>query len=184
MTEVSLRAYARHRKVSLRAVQKAIESGRIQKTPTGQIDVEAADALWASRTAPRPQTAPRNKAIPVPQTEMSARRDEVLHPGPQESRSELPAGNAIDYSRARAVRENYLARLSKIEFEEKSGKLVNRDEVQVTAFNKYRTFRNSMLNIPDRVAAVLAAESDPGRVHEILTNEIRTALQEFSDGNS
>ncbi len=38
-----------------------------------------------------------------------------------------------------------------------------------------------MLNIPDRVAAVLAAESDPARVHEILTDEIRKALTEFAD---
>jgi hypothetical protein len=39
-----------------------------------------------------------------------------------------------------------------------------------------------MLNIPDRVAAVLAAESDPTRVHEILATEIRKALLEFADG--
>jgi len=80
------------------------------------------------------------------------------------------------------VRENYLARLAKIEFEERSGKLVSRDEVQVAAFNKFRTFRDGMLNIPDRVAAVLAAESDPARVHEILATEIRKALLEFADG--
>ena len=80
------------------------------------------------------------------------------------------------------MRENYLARLAKIEFEERSGKLVSRDEVQVAAFNKFRTFRDGMLNIPDRVAAVLAAESDPARVHEILATEIRKALLEFADG--
>jgi len=80
------------------------------------------------------------------------------------------------------VRENYLARLAKIEFEERSGKLVSRDEVQVAAFNKFRTFRDGMLNIPDRVAAVLAAESDPAMVHEILAIEIRKALLEFADG--
>ena len=88
----------------------------------------------------------------------------------------------LDYSRARAVRENYLARLTKIEFEERSGKLVNRDEVQVAAFNKFRTFRDGMLNIPDRVAAMLAAESDATRAHEILATEIRRALLEFADG--
>ena len=47
---------------------------------------------------------------------------------------------------------------------------------------KFRTFRDGMLNIPDRVAAVLAAESDPARVHEILATEIRKALLEFADG--
>src|ERR1051326_7764278 len=52
--DVSLRAYARHRGVSLGAVQKAIKAGRIQKTSSGQIDVEAADAQWERNTAPRP----------------------------------------------------------------------------------------------------------------------------------
>ncbi len=93
-----------------------------------------------------------------------------------------PASGSLDYARARAVRENYLARLAKIEFEERSGKLVSRDEVEIAAFNKFRTFRDGMLNVPDRVAAVLAAETDTAKVHEILTAEIRRALLEFADG--
>jgi hypothetical protein len=81
------------------------------------------------------------------------------------------------------VRENYLARLAKIEFEERSGKLVSRDEVEVAAFNRYRTFRDGMLNIPDRLAAVLASETDPARVFELLSAEIRKALLEVTDDN-
>ena len=81
------------------------------------------------------------------------------------------------------MRENYLARLAKIEFEERSGKLVSRDEVQIAAFNKFRTFRNALLNIPDRISASLAAENDNARVHQIITEEIRKVLQDFADGN-
>jgi len=91
--------------------------------------------------------------------------------------------SGLEYSKARAVRESYLARLEKIDFEERTEKLVSRDEMQVAAFNRYRTFRDGMLNIPDRLAAVLAAESDPSRVHELLSTEIRKALTEFSDAN-
>jgi hypothetical protein len=40
-----------------------------------------------------------------------------------------------------------------------------------------------MLNIPDRLGAVLAAETDPRQVHELLAAEIRKALTEFSDAN-
>ena len=82
---------------------------------------------------------------------------------------------------SRAVRETYLARLAKIEFEERSGKLLSRDEVTVTAFTVARTVRDNLLNIPDRVAAMLAAETDPGRVHQILSEEIRKALIELCD---
>ena len=42
-------------------------------------------------------------------------------------------------------------------------------------------FRDGMLNIPDRLAAVLAAETEPARVHQLLTDEIRHALQEFAN---
>ena len=73
-----------------------------------------------------------------------------------------------------------MARLAKIEFEERSGKLVNREEVTVAAFTAARTIRDSLLNIPDRVAAMLAAESDSVRTHQLLTDEIRKALGELS----
>jgi hypothetical protein len=40
-----------------------------------------------------------------------------------------------------------------------------------------------MLNIPDRVAAMVAAESDAAKCYEILASEIRRALNEFTDSN-
>ncbi|MBI2818135.1 MAG: hypothetical protein HYX72_14465 [Acidobacteria bacterium] len=175
MAVVSLRAYARHRGVSLKAVQKAIESGRITKTPDGKIDPERADAEWERNTSPKPRriTVPVRKApIPKPASPEAPTRTDVSGMG------------ALDYAKARAVREQYLARLAKIEFEERSGKLISRDEVTVAAFNKFRTFRDGILNIPDRVAALLAAESDPHKVHEILTTEIRKALLEFADASN
>ncbi len=171
MPVVSLRAYAKHRGVTLKAVQKAIQSGRIRTTSDGKIDVDQADADWVRNTGPRQATIATSSPAP--------RRAQTSAETP---RPEPAAAGPLDYARARAVRENYLARLAKIEFEERSGKLVSRDEVQVAAFNKFRTFRDGMLNIPDRVAAVLAAESDPARVHEILAIEIRKALLEFADG--
>ena len=43
--------------------------------------------------------------------------------------------------------------------------------------------RDRMLNIPDRLAAMLAAETDEARCYEILENEIREALTALADGN-
>jgi hypothetical protein len=76
-----------------------------------------------------------------------------------------------------------MARLAKIEFEARTAKLVSSDEVSVASFNRFRQFRDGMLNIPDRLAAVLAAEKNPRQVHELLATEIRKALTEFSDAN-
>jgi hypothetical protein len=64
---------------------------------------------------------------------------------------------------------NYQARLAKIEYEERVAKLVPGDEVQVAGYNKYRQFRDAMLNLPDRLAAMLAAETEAVKVQEALT---------------
>ena len=52
MPLLSLRAYAKHRGVSLAAVQKAIRSGRIATNADGLIDSDRADAEWNAKTRP------------------------------------------------------------------------------------------------------------------------------------
>ena len=165
MPLLSLRAYARHRGVSLAAVQKAIHSGRITPNADGLIDSERADAEWSAKTRP------------------GQRRTQPAVIAPREPAEAAGAGG-LDYFRARAIRESYLARLAKIEFEEKTAKLVNRDEVQVAGFTRGRVVRDNMLNIADRLAATLAAESDVDRVHRILSDEIRRALDVLAGPNS
>ena len=178
MEPMSLRAYAKHRGVSLRAVQKAIASGRISKRQDGRLDADAADANWVRNTAPRPQP-PSKSAKPAPHQNVHRHSDA----GAREPSDSPRLETGLEYSRARAVRESYLARLTKIDFEERSRKLVNRDEVQVAAFNKFRQFRDRMLNIPDRVAAMVAAETDAAKCYEVLAGEVRRALNEFADSN-
>ena len=63
MALVSQRAYARHRGVSLAAVQKAIRSRRIRLVD-GRIDVDRADREWARNT--RPQREPLSYSAPQP----------------------------------------------------------------------------------------------------------------------
>jgi len=162
MAIMSLRQYARHRGVALSAVQKAIKSKRIVKLADGRIDSDEADAGWK-----------RNTKVYAPAV--------TRRPEPDEDENS-PFG-ASQYTKARAVREHYQARLAKIDYEERVGKLVSRDEVQVAAFNKFRQFRDHILNIPDRVAAMLAAEADTAKCYEILTTEIRRALNDFADTN-
>lgn len=167
MPVLSLRAYAKHRGVSLAAVQKAIRSGRIATNADGMIDSDRADTEWNAKTRPG---------------QRRVKKEAPAAPIPEPFRPE-PAGG-LDYFRARAVRENYNARLAKIEFEERTAKLISRDEVQVAAFTEGRTARDNMLNIPDRLAATLAAESDEGKVHSILIGEIRKALDELASADS
>ena len=163
MAIMSLRQYAKHRGVALSAVQKAIQSGRIRTLADGKVDSDTADAEWQKNT--------KAHAPPV-----------VRRADPEEDDGAI--FGASQYTKARAVREHYQARLAKIEYEERTGKLVSKDEVQVAAFNKFRQFRDHMLNIPDRLAAILAAETESAKCYEILATEIRKALNEFADSNN
>jgi len=161
MAILSQRAYARHRGVSLSAVQKAIETGRISTQPDGRIDSEQADVAWEQNTT--------RHAPPI--TKRGQDEDDVSIFG------------ASQYTKARAVREYYQAKLARIEYEERVAKLVAKNEVQVAAFDKFRQFRDHMLNIPDRVAAMVAAETEAAKCYEVLATEIRRALNEFADSN-
>src|ERR1700676_3866604 len=145
---MSLRAYAKRRGCAMSAVQKAIQSGRITTTADGKIDPVQADAEWGENTAPRAGLPTRHRNLPPPR-----RLSASISPDPA-----LAGGGS--YLVARGVREGFLARLAKIQYEEKLGKLINRDEVQVERFNTNRIIRDGVLNIPDRVSAQLAAETD------------------------
>lgn len=161
MAILSQRAYARHRGVALSAVQKAIETGRISTQPDGRIDSDRADVEWEQNTT---QHAP-------PISKRGHDEDDVSIFG------------ASQYTKARAVREYYQAQLAKIEYGERVATLVPKDQVQVAAFNKFRQFRDHMLNIPDRVAAIVAAETETSKCYEVLATEVRRALNEFADSN-
>ena len=174
MAVLSQRAYAKHRGMALSAVQRAISSGRISTLPDGRIDSDVADGEWQENTKARPPAARR------------------------QADDDQDAFGAAQYSKARAVREHYQARLAKIEYEEKVGSLVSKDEVKVAQFNIDRQRRDAMLNIADRVCAGIAAEikdlllaagvptdranaMDVSRVHEILTGEIRKGLNDYAE---
>lgn len=182
---MSLRAYAKHRGVSLRAVQKALKSGRIAPRGDGRLDADVADADWARNTAPRPQPSSQPAQPAASAQSAHHHHSDPPHSNPPRRETSDPPKleSGLEYSKARAVRESYMARLAKIDFEERTAKLVSSDEVSVAAFNRFRQFRDGMLNIPDRLAAVLAAEKNPRQVHELLATEIRKALTEFSDAN-
>ena len=173
---MSLRAYARHRGVALSAVQKAIATGRIHPEPDGSIDPIKADAQWDRHTRTAQPTTPRvTTARPPPVSQPTA--PPPMHPTSDEARG-------VDYHKARAVRETYSARLAKLEFEERTGKLLNADEVKVKYFNLARLLRDRIQQIPRKVApqivAAVVAQPDQRVVEDLLMEAIREALEELS----
>ena len=173
---MSLRAYARHRGVALSAVQKAIASGRIHPEPDGSIDPIKADAQWDRHTRTAQPTTPRvTTTRPPPVSQPAA-------PPPMPQASDDARG--VDYHKARAVRETYSARLAKLEFEERTGKLISKDEVDIKYFQLARQLRDRMQQIPRKVApeivALVVADPDVRGVTDILDVAIREALEDLA----
>jgi len=81
---------------------------------------------------------------------------------------------------AQKIQAQYKAALMKLEYEEKSGKLVEVKAVEQDAFNMARIVRDNILNIPDRISAELASMTDVHLVSEKLVAELTAALEELS----
>jgi hypothetical protein len=81
----------------------------------------------------------------------------------------------------RTIEMVFRAKLRRLEFETKQGKLIEAEVYRKTAANAFRAFRDGMLGIPDRVSTVVAAESDPKKVHLALKTEISRELEAAAD---
>jgi hypothetical protein len=178
---LSVRAYARHRGVTHRAVQLAVAAGRITKGRDGLLNPKTADAQWAANTD---ETKSRHSVSGNPKRRRTPGNPPL--PASSDARSPIPTAPSTaetGYIKARAVREGYSARLAKLDFELKSGSVISADVVKVTAFNLARRCRDMLLNIPDRIAPILAGCSDSREVHKLLTEEIQRVCAELGSAN-
>ena len=87
---------------------------------------------------------------------------------------------AVDYASARTMREAYRAKMARLDYEERKGKLVDAQKMYEEGFQPGRQIRDALLGIPDRMADILAAEPDPARVRQLLHDELTQALTELT----
>lgn len=178
MPYVSVRAYAKHRGCSNTAVHKQIEKGRLigclRKNPDSgfvEIDPEVADREWAANADPATTILAALNAEQDATGDFSGEENDLMR-------------TSGAFANARAEREKWTAATAKLEYEERSGKLVDAERIRKEAFNLARQVRDSMMNIPDRVATELAAELDSGKIHSRLCEEISTALRTIISVNA
>ena len=155
--------YARHRGVDPTTVRDAIKSGRITLIE-GKIDPVAADAQWSRNTRARVNSRQRMADEPA------ADAGQVQAPAPQES-----------YEAARRRRELAEAQMAELKLAELRGELVRVAGVRTEVAKLAAGLREGLMQIPARLAPVLAAEGDAGRVHDHLVDELRQVLQQVTD---
>ena len=186
---MSLRAYARHRDVTLSAVQKAIESRRVTaiKEDGGRIvgiEKHQADAQWAANTDV--VEAARSGAYPVSR---AAGDGLVLNGGPGSQGEKPPAapqppktGDEGNFLAARVKEAELRGQLLELDKLERIGELLPRAVVRREFSEIFAQLKTAAFRIPDRKAQALAGEVDPVRIHRILSDELRQVFDEFSRG--
>ena len=81
-----------------------------------------------------------------------------------------------DYKAARTRREIAEANLAEMQESEERGLTIRVDAVKIAFATAFSTAREALLQIPSRLAPLLAAESDPAGVQNMLHAEIHQAL--------
>jgi hypothetical protein len=184
--EMGHREYARHRGVTLGAVQKAIKAERISLNENGKIDSVAADLAWeantdSSRVAVNVLQAPAVPMIQLPLVSTPEAAEDAASPPATDEKDpadELTGTDksANDYRESRATRERFNALKQQLEYEQLVGQLINVDEANRIAFTFFRALRDSVMNVATRIKDQLAAESDSHACEQLVENEISAAL--------
>ena len=157
------------------ASKNRIAAAVVEKDGKRWLDRDQALELWNKNTL-RNNNAKVSEADPVeprPPKDAKELKQRV---------NSLPDDAIPDLNESRARREHYQAELAKLQVTQQRGDLVPVDEVKKEAFALGRSVREALANLADRLSHQLAGETDPARIHQVLSEEHRAALVELSDG--
>lgn len=145
------------------------------------IDVNASNALLEKyrKTINRPtseKAAPPTKkaAAPASSQAVTTVEDDGASPESIAMNFILQNGAELSLDEARRIKENYLALLTKLEFQQKDGQLIEMTVAEEVLFNAFRQQRDAWLNWPSRVAPLMAADLDvpADRMTEVLIEHV------------
>ncbi|HHL0960494.1 TPA: hypothetical protein ACQVH3_005309 [Serratia marcescens] len=174
--------YARHAGVDRKTISRWIKAGKYIVFSGDDIDVEASDraiALWRDSTDGRTKNAV--KAEPAPQTETSSTAPDNADAFVKAFM--LANGAEMSKEEASRVKENYLALLTKLEFQQKDGQLIELELAEKVLFDCFRAQRDAWLNWPSRVAPLMAADLDvpADRMTEVLAAHVHKHITSLGE---
>lgn len=182
---ISMNAYAKRRGVSHEAVRKAVKTGRIVLI-NGKVDPEVADIQWARNTNTDQATRGNGGRLPAG---YEAGSIAGLMLGGAESAAPRASGGGLEpsgdnprFMDAKTRSELARAELFELELAQKRGDLVNAEAIRRATFEKARIARDALMGLPARLAPQLAAETDPAKIHDLITVEVRRICEELSRG--
>ncbi len=169
--------FARRHGVSRKTVTQWKERGWLVMNGR-EIDVEASETILEKyrKTVIREDVLPEEERLSP--TDDDAYQDdgsgEDMSPDKVAERIMLATGATMSLDEARRIKENYLALLTKLEYQQKEGDLVDLTEAKEVLFTCARQSRDAWMNWPARVAPLMAADLDipADRMTEVLTEHV------------
>jgi len=165
--------YARHAGISKTAAAKQLEKVGIDYFQPFSFD-DADRRRQAARSASRAHLA----------TPIHTSLEELEEAESQEVELDGVLDGAVTkdpvFAKAQAQKEHYRAELARLQFEQLSGKLVDVEHVKEDFFRIARQVRDGILNVPARIAGIVAAETDQQKVHILIEAELRQALESLT----
>ncbi|WP_073953759.1 hypothetical protein [Thalassospira sp. TSL5-1] len=173
--------YARHLGVSPAAVTKMVKTGKIPVRDDGRIDF--ADADFARRANGDPARAPSHSTN-EPVENRSDNDASLFDLGEERDTSKQPdARSNPTYTDARTEREQYAAKLARLDYEQKMGNLLPKQEIldaMVASGRRIRQGLDSMIGWAEEIdAAARNGGSDAVRtVLKQKTRDLQTMIAE------
>lgn len=187
---VSLREFARREGVSDTLVRRAITEGRLSKGEDGRISAALVGTPWCERNAKNQAgigaagaNGGANTANSSPASDRALNEETPTQAASRIADEDAQAGAIPDYSVSLARKEHYLALLRELEFERKSGAVIELDLARSVLFEEFRALRDAWLNWPAKYAALIAADLglDAGRVTEVLTGYVHKQITSLGE---
>ena len=170
---------ARRLGVSRQAVSDLVRRGILTPDANGRIDEAAARAAILASVHPTSKTVQAAQAsAPAPIAPVAAApapAPAVVPAAPQ------PEAAATNYHVAKTMREAAEAHIARLKLAEMRGELIRTDAVRAVMSNIFATTREAVLQMPARLAPLLAAESDPAAVQNLLHAELHAALESLAN---
>lgn len=88
------------------------------------------------------------------------------------------------FAEAKDKREQYLAEMARLDYEERMGKLMLVEDVVAAVSDAATRLRNQLEELPSTLACELAAEPDEDKIKARLASEIEALLLDFSHSMS
>ncbi len=187
---ISKREFARREECSEGLVRRAVNQGRLTTYDDGTISPSLVGTAWRKGNvgeAEQPPDGAHTGAHTRVQVRTPVRTDHSAGEQPDDESLAAEAERLIEsgavvmltYGQAVERKENYLALLRQLEYEEKSGQLVDLEVAERELFEASRSSRDAWLNWPARVGPLIAADLglEADKVTEVLTAHVHKHVE-------